>query len=1104
MPIAQEELRTIVPTLIIGVGGTGLEVIARLRRLVTESYGSLDKLPILGFLHIDTDQSYKISNPVMAGPPLEASEKYWSRVKLEDAEEITNSPNSYSWFHEWLPPELISKPGLLASEEGAGQIRACGRFSFFFNRDRIREKCAEARRRIQGHEQTMIGNYNLTVQPKLNIFVIGSISGGTGSGMLIDLGYSLREWFRGENGLETTAIIPSTDAFSGIASGLRIKENGYAALMEFNYFSDTNTTYSVLYGPTENSRLEERRPPYDYTYIVGTNNELVTLKADTVREMMAQNIFLDLVSDYSPYKRSIRDNTKRLIGGRNDQPINNKAEPLGRSYPLNFMSFGIASIEIPIHQIRNYLSALLAADLYKWWLNSEVLLPSDMELDIERELKAIKLLNRELRAEILLAQDGRPYQQIIQQWLKSVTEEIIKENRLQCTSQLPSVPPFAEETGKILEFIDGYLQPKVEQYRLDHLRDDERKLGDFIQRMYNNQNQFVNSAAIALQEKLYSYLVDRDRGPRFLQVMLDLIEDNFNTQIEQLEREAERTWEVVEKVGLDEYAAALNKINEFRKRWMATKQDWMNKQCDEAFKGLGKSLQAGLECKSRLIAAKVLRSLLGNVNQLKSQLNRWIMRMEQSEAKFREYAKQEANQVDALEFVGLKLFQPQELNELYADFVAITGGRDVLSQQMTEQVLNRSKQSKFWSQSPHAAITFRLLDVQKIAEVQYSEFEEVVDKTTGRFIKEAPPQSKLYSDMDACTRFMKLYPEERDQQTQIELLFNRSKPLVRLDRNIPLGRYDYINIPQAGVMGGENASEPAAQRQVRILQRYFTADGAIAPLTDRERHKILAVQEVGGFSLRCISGTTILRSSYQKWRGERIRAERAILKGGKADLPIPVHIQKDMVFWDFMPSDPEVEKLVLIARAFSILKQETNQKTKKDVIRYRKNSELGEDIVTLASTWEDAVQILELPDCRDDRREVQKQLDELLEQVETDLQKQQLRTRLDTFLSERLCSEFRKIGQDDPRYLQERTIIQEFIADNKLGSKINLDNSNLNVSPNSYFGFSVPPEDSASKPPTNKGEPVNQLLSQPKFCSQCGNSLIEGDRFCSNCGSPVN
>lgn len=1097
------EIRTIVPTLVIGVGGTGLEVIARLRRLVTESYGSLDKLPIVGFLHIDTDQNYELSNPAVAGPPLQASEKYWSRVKLEDAETIAASPDGYSWFHAWLPPELISKPGLLAGEEGAGQIRACGRFSFFFNRDRIREKCAEARRRIQGHEQTMIKDYNLTVQPKLNIFVIGSISGGTGSGMLIDLGYSLREWFRGENGLEITAIIPSPDAFAGIAAGLRIKENGYAALMELNYFSDANTTYSVLYGPTENSRLEYSRPPYDYIYIVGTQNELVTLKADTVREMMAQNIFLDLVSDYSPYKRSIRDNTKRLIGGKNDQPINKKAEPVGRSYPLNFLSFGIASIEIPIHPIRNYLSALLAADLYKWWLNSEVLLPNDIQSDIETELKNMKLLGKDLRAEILLAPDGRAYKQMIQQWLKKdIPDEILNENRLQCTAQLPNIPPFANETGKILEFIDGYLQPKVDQYRLDHLRDDQMKKGDFIQRMYDNGNQLVNSATVALQEKLYSYLVVRNRGPKFLKVMLEITERTFNTQIEQLEREAEKTREGAEKVGLDEYAKAVSEINEFRTRWSNTKQNDMNKRCDEAFEGLGKSFQAGLERKSRLIAADVLRRLLVSVSEFKSRLNRWLMRIEQSDAKFRQQAIQEANQVNDLELVGLKLFQPQELNELYTDFLAITGGRDVLFQQMTEQVLERSNQSKFWNQSPYATTKFHLLDVEKIAEIEYSDFEEVIDKIARRFIKEAPPQSRLYSNMNACTRFMRLYPEEQDQQTQIQLLFNTSKPLVRLDRNIPLGRFDYITIPQAGIIGGENTSDPAAQRQVRILQRYFTQDGGIAPLTERERHKILAVQEVGGFSLRCISGTDILRSSYQKWRGERIRAERAMLKGQEVDVPIPVHLQKDMVFWDFMPSDPAVEKLVLIARAFSILRQETNQKIKKDVIRYRKSSELGEDTVTLAANWEEAVQILELPDCRDDRREVQKQLDEMLEQAETDLQKQELRGRLEAFLAERLRSEFRKIGEDDPRYLQEKTIIQEFIADNKLGSKINLDDSST-LSPGSNLGFTIPLEDSTNQLPTNKDKPVNQLLFQPKFCSQCGNSLIESHRFCQRCGHQI-
>lgn len=36
---------TIVPTLMIGVGGTGLEAMTRVRRLIVECYGSLEKLP---------------------------------------------------------------------------------------------------------------------------------------------------------------------------------------------------------------------------------------------------------------------------------------------------------------------------------------------------------------------------------------------------------------------------------------------------------------------------------------------------------------------------------------------------------------------------------------------------------------------------------------------------------------------------------------------------------------------------------------------------------------------------------------------------------------------------------------------------------------------------------------------------------------------------------------------------------------------------------------------------------------------------------------------------------------------------------------------------
>jgi hypothetical protein len=79
--VTQTDRKDIVPTLVIGVGGTGLEVILRVRRLITESYGSLKNFPIVEFLYIDTDSGYKPSNPLMIGPPLEEGEK-WLFVTL--------------------------------------------------------------------------------------------------------------------------------------------------------------------------------------------------------------------------------------------------------------------------------------------------------------------------------------------------------------------------------------------------------------------------------------------------------------------------------------------------------------------------------------------------------------------------------------------------------------------------------------------------------------------------------------------------------------------------------------------------------------------------------------------------------------------------------------------------------------------------------------------------------------------------------------------------------------------------------------------------------------------------------------------------------------
>src|SRR5712692_1441730 len=45
------------PALVVGVGGSGKEVEMHLRKKAVQCFGSLSNFPLLGFLHIDTDQS---------------------------------------------------------------------------------------------------------------------------------------------------------------------------------------------------------------------------------------------------------------------------------------------------------------------------------------------------------------------------------------------------------------------------------------------------------------------------------------------------------------------------------------------------------------------------------------------------------------------------------------------------------------------------------------------------------------------------------------------------------------------------------------------------------------------------------------------------------------------------------------------------------------------------------------------------------------------------------------------------------------------------------------------------------------------------------------
>lgn len=1033
------EAKTMVPTIIVGVGGTGKEVIYRIRRLIEDAYGSLKDFPIVSFLAIDTDKGYKVSEPEAAGSPLQDTENCLATVEGREVQVMLQALEDYPWINSWFPSEL--EKNITALTQGAGQIRACGRFAFFCNysgindKEGIKEKFGSALNRIKRHENMMLDRYNVKVTSNtVNVFVTGSLSGGTGSGMLIDLGYCIRKWLESENA-STTAVVPMPNAFAGIEVGDRVLANGYAALMELSYFSDSKTEYVAQFGKSLNDEVRYSLAPFDFTYLVGTKNTSTDFKLSQIREMIAQNIFLDLTSDFAPHKRSIRDNIKGSWA---------QADPAGRGYPKNFMSFGLATIEIPVVQIRTALSNRLASDLVRWWLNDSVSLPPQM-LDLVRDtiLKPMRLTEKELITDLAAASD-RPYVAIISDWINSIRNEISNDDWLQCTLQGANL--IGSEKGKILRFVNHYLNPKVSEYRADHFREqgtDERNHGDYLQKMYSNRDEIIKQGCGALTQELYRIVEDRTQGPKFAKAFLNTVRQVLQNTADKFRQGAERQG-TVEQNRQKQYEDALQDINAFKDKYGATKQANMEQYCETALTGLEGCLSATIQRHARSLGLKVIVRLQEHLDALELKFGRLETALRTALDDFDERAQKAADSADSLQINGIKLYDRQENNALYQDLIEQLAGADpgslsryeagmnTICTQLSDDALKQI--SPFWKDNRRADEFMQLLDLSVVPAVREPDVRDTLYRLTEGVIVNAPEGCKFKQDLAACDRLFATYTDNSEIVDNLRIAYEKSSSLLLLNRGdlAAAGFAPQRNINVA-VLGGEKTSDPAAQKMLPLLkQLQGITDDTIKPLGDPERYRIVFFQEMGGFSLRCIDGMRELRQSYQTWLGESIEAKRARLRGESRDLPIPVHLQKEPPFWDIFPEDNNIYKLVVQARALGILRLTENKATGEHNVRYIQDTVTGSETVDVASSWEEAPRILEVKACRSDLEEIQRQVTEQLEAAKTEEQKRDLYNLLMQYLKQRSLDLATVGATDSPVYKRERTIMSEVITNYKL------------------------------------------------------------------------
>lgn len=1047
MPVVVEE-KTIVSTVLVGVGGTGHEVLARVRRLIEETYGSLSNFPVISFLKIDTDKGHKLENPDAAGSPFKVDEIHEATVSGTEAQNIVSNMKNYPYINKWFPTEL--EKNLSALEAGAGQIRACGRFAFFCNYNGIKEKFNNSCAKVSSESARtfMLDKYGVNVSgTALNVIIVGSLSGGTGSGMIIDIGYCIRRWLalRGQQTPMTTAIIPMPTNFGKVQVGDRVLANGYAALIELSYFSDNRTEYRENFSASGLDEVRSQLAPFDFTYLVGNSSGDGSFELPEIREIIAQNIFLDLTSDFGPHKRSIRDNIK----GAWMTP-----DPGGRGYPKNFMSLGISMFEIPINLIYRYLNYRLAADLATWWQNPSVTLPPDMYKVIRNLiLKPMRLLSSELLAD-LASSGSSSYAAVIEDWINEIKDEIAKDNKLECTKQ-GATGMLGREQGKILKYV-SYLQSKSKEYRSTHLQDlgqDERNHGDFLKKMYSNRQEIIVNSKNLIRNRFYEILDNRFDGPLFaaqfiLQARSIFTTDknkSINDTREPENKDNKNTWKQASDA-TKEYEEALNNITQDLDRFGIEKQNKMRFYSDKALANLTVSLQKFIELKAKSLHIEVIDELLRFLDTLEQKLGRWNQKLESISTFFEDNAGYQANSADALKVNGEKLFDREELNAIYQNLIedyainsngmsSLDEGKNQLFFLISEDVLKEA--SPLWKENRKVDEVMRLLDISEVNYNRENELIDIIAKQSRIKVVNASPNTILMRDMTACDRLFRKYNNNAMEiRSKIQATYNKSKPLLILSDSVMNGADAGFTPPKntkVAIVGGSNTSDLMAQKFIKAVSEFVKGSDSFAPLSESERHRVVFVQEIGGFSLRCISAMRQLRESYQDWLKQMIEAKRARLEGKSNQLPIPVHITKNHPFWDVFPEDESLKELLTKARALGVLYKDENRNLKEDTICFTRKTAFRDKPVNVASSWEEVIQVLQIGTFQDEKQEIENLVNTKLTNAQTSEQKKLLFEEFRLYLESRANELLSDGGEDSPIYRFEENVIESLVEKYGLG-----------------------------------------------------------------------
>jgi serine/threonine protein kinase len=288
------------PVVVIGVGETALHIVRHLRRRLEAQIGPRETLPSLQVLCLDSDRT-----------ALERVQQRYTDGRLESAEVLAVPLRSSAEYRsqkdlqlDWLSRRWIYNVPRSLQTEG---LRPLGRLAFVDHHREIYNRLESLLEAVTESDAVNQTAQQLKFSQKSRVprvVIVGSISGGIGSGMIPDLAYAVRTVL-GELGYEEAELVGILTCAAGRPGTPRnvTVANACCCLSEIYHFSQI-----AGFPGDESCELPSYldRTTFDSTYLVDMGPEPLPEQVEATADMIGEYLFLDAATRCGGYFAACR------------------------------------------------------------------------------------------------------------------------------------------------------------------------------------------------------------------------------------------------------------------------------------------------------------------------------------------------------------------------------------------------------------------------------------------------------------------------------------------------------------------------------------------------------------------------------------------------------------------------------------------------------------------------------------------------------------------------------------------------------------------------------------------------------------------------------